>query len=64
MDYKAIQHICHKLAGFVKYIKNKDKQVIYLKDNTTTYIIDGHGDVNIKLINDDEKIISDVLQIP
>nr|PNR34735.1 hypothetical protein PHYPA_022633 [Physcomitrium patens] len=55
--------MCHELEGFVKYIKSEDKQVIYLGDDTTSYIIKGHGDVNMKLTNGDEKIISNVFHI-
>nr|PNR50093.1 hypothetical protein PHYPA_011990 [Physcomitrium patens] len=63
VDSEATQHMCHELEGFVKYIKHEDKQVVYLGDDTTLYIIEGHGDVNIKFINGDEKIIPNVLHI-
>uniref|UniRef100_A0A7I4CZ04 Uncharacterized protein n=1 Tax=Physcomitrium patens TaxID=3218 RepID=A0A7I4CZ04_PHYPA len=41
----------YELLEFIKYIKNEDKQVVYIRDNTTTYIIKGYGDVNIKFID-------------
>nr|PNR45459.1 hypothetical protein PHYPA_015230 [Physcomitrium patens] len=63
LDLGATQHMCHELKGFVKYIKSKVKQVVYLGDDTTSYIIEEQGDVNIKLTNGDEKIIPDVLYI-
>lgn len=63
VDSETTQHMYHELAEFVKYIKNEDKQVVYLGDNTTTYTIEGYGDVNIKIINGDEKIIPNILHI-
>nr|PNR60462.1 hypothetical protein PHYPA_003255 [Physcomitrium patens] len=63
VDSGATQHMCHELEGFVKYIKSEDKQIVYLGDDTTSCIIEGHGDVNIKLTNGDEKIIPDLLHI-
>nr|PNR26159.1 hypothetical protein PHYPA_030733 [Physcomitrium patens] len=53
----------YELLEFIKYIKNEDKQVVYIRDNTTTYIIKGYGDVNIKFIDGNEKIILDILYI-
>lgn len=64
MDSGATQHMCHQREGFITYTKSIDNQVVYLGDDSTSYTIQGYGDVNIKLSNGDEKSIPDVLHIP
>jgi len=55
--------MCDQREGFVNYTKNNDNQVVYLGDDSTSYTIQGYGDVNIKLSNEDEKSILNVLHI-
>ena len=64
VDSGATQHMCHWREGFTNYTKCRDDQVVYLGDDSTSYTIEGHGDVLIKLTNGDEKYIPDVLHIP
>ena len=64
VDSGATQHMCHQREGFTNYTKCQDDQVVYLGDDSTSYTIEGHGDVLIKLTNGDEKNIPDVLHIP
>jgi len=64
IDLGATQHMCHELEGFINYTKYENNQVVYLGDDSTSYTIKGCGDVNLKLLNGDERIIPDVLYIP
>ena len=64
VDSGATQHMCHQREGFTNYTKCQDEQIVYLGDDSTSYTIEGHGDVNIKLTNGEEKSIPDVLHIP
>ncbi|KAG0600944.1 hypothetical protein M758_11G072700 [Ceratodon purpureus] len=64
LDSGATQHMCHQKEGFINYTKRQDDQVVYLGDDSTSYMIEGHGDVNVKLTNGKVKYIPDVLYIP
>lgn len=63
VDLGVTQYMWHELKGFVKYVKSKEKQVVYLGDNSTSFIIERYGNVNVKLINGDEKIILNILYV-
>ena len=64
MDSGATQHMCHQIQGITKYIKSKNRQIVYLGDHSTSYTLEWYDDVNIRLLNGDEKIIHDVLHVP
>nr|PNR46941.1 hypothetical protein PHYPA_014061 [Physcomitrium patens] len=65
LDDEAILTLMRSLPQkrFVKYAKSEDKQVFYFGNDSTSFIIIGYGNVNIKLINGDEKIILDAFYL-
>ena len=64
VDSGATQHMCHEFDAFLNYKTYKNQQLVYLGDDSTSYKIEGHGDVNIRLMNGIEKLIPDVLHVP
>ena len=40
MDSGATQHMCHQIQGITKYIKSKNRQIVYLGDHSTSYTLE------------------------
>jgi len=64
VDSGATQHMCHESEASTNCTKYENQQFVYLGDDTTSYKIEGLGDVTIRLSNGIEKIIPKVLYIP
>ena len=56
-------NMCHEFDAFLNYKKYGNQQLVYLGDDSASYEIEGHGDVNIQLMNGMEKFIPDVLYV-
>ena len=64
VDSGATQHMCHESNAFTNYTKYENQQSVYLGDDSTSYKIEGLGDVTVRLSNGMEKTIPDVLHVP
>ena len=55
--------MCHESNAFTNYTKYENQQFVYLGDDSTSYKIEGLGDVTVRLSNGMEKTIPDVLHV-
>ena len=63
VDFRATQHINYEKDAFTNYEQYENQQVVYLRNDMTSYKIQEQGDVTIRLLNGMERIILDVLYI-
>lgn len=56
--------MCHESNAFNNYTKYENQPFVYLGDDSTSYKIEGLGDVIVRLANGMEKTIPNVLHVP